>query len=85
MTANIYWIAALLVFQYGDSDFSEELFEKAQRYARRILVDTKDDDYSEFIRAITIIYFVMSSNSKETLEFMHLLLQVTDQGKPSGI
>ena len=76
-----YLHVALLIFHYGESDFSEQLFEKAERYAQRILVDTKKDDYSDFIRAITIIYFVMSTDSSNTLEFMRLLLSVAEQGK----
>lgn len=78
---KIFQYAALLVFQHGDSDLSEEILEKAARYARRILIDTRKDDYSVFIKAIAIIYFVASSDSADTLEFMCLLLSIADKGK----
>lgn len=72
---------ALLIFHYGDSDYSVELFDKTQRYAQRILAETGKDDYSEFIRAMVIIYFVMSPGSRNTLEFMKILLTVSEEGR----
>lgn len=72
---------ALLIFRYGDSDYSVELFDKAERYAQRILAETKKDDYSEFIRALVIIYFVTSPDPRNTLDFMSLLLSASEEGK----
>ena len=67
-------VLALLVFHSGESDFSDEIFDKFDRYANRILSDTRKDDYSELIRAVAIVHFVASDNPSITQTFMNLLL-----------
>ncbi|KAI8111655.1 hypothetical protein M9435_004155 [Picochlorum sp. BPE23] len=74
-------VLGLIVFHYGINDFTEEILEKMERYAARILSDVQKDDYSELIRSTAIIYFVLCDNPSDTFEFMRLLLSVADKGK----
>eukprot|EP00889_Picochlorum_renovo_P007029 jgi/Picre1/34059/NNA_001534.t1 len=74
-------VLGLIVFHYGINNFTEEILEKMERYAARILSDVQKDDYSELIRSTAIIYFVLSDNPSDTFEFMRLLLSVADKGK----
>ena len=77
----VYYLdVGLIVFHYGIDNFTEEIFEKMKRYAARILSDVQKDDYSELIRSIAIIYFVICDDPSDTYEFMRLLLSVADKG-----
>lgn len=64
---------ALMAWSLGEAD---DVFDKARRYAEKVLTTEmkKGDDYSEFVLAISIIYFVESPESYDTLALCRLLL-----------
>jgi hypothetical protein len=73
-------VAALMAWSSGSAD---EIFEKMARYSEKILTTEirKGDDYSQFVTATAIIFFVESPDSCYTLTFMQTLLESAEHEK----
>lgn len=61
-------------------DVCTSLFEKLKFAAGKILSKSIQDDYSDFIEACSIGYFVAAHQPQETINFMRVILDIALQG-----
>lgn len=75
--------SALMAWVLGEAG---SMFDKTQRYAERVLTTEikHGEDYSEFVLAVAVIYFVESPDSYDTIALCQLLLRSAGHKKSNA-
>lgn len=71
-------LAGILVVIFGISDIGERLFQRSLRIFHKILSIEKEEDYSDLIRAVCMICFIVS-DTDDTLELMAFLMNIASE------